>query len=49
MVDKVISVFIMIVILAMLAVVLNPKSNAPQLLAGLFSGFSSSVNAAQGV
>lgn len=48
MVDKFVSVFIMIVIVAMLTVVLRPGSQAPQLLTGLFAGFANSLRAAQG-
>lgn len=48
MIDKIISVFIMIVVVAMLTVVLRPGSQAPQILSGLFAGFANSLRAAQG-
>lgn len=48
MIDKIVSIFVMIVVVAMLTVVLRPGSQAPQILTGLFAGFANSLRAAQG-
>lgn len=48
MIDKIISVFIMIVIVAMLTVVLRPGSQAAAVISGIFAGFANSLRAAQG-
>lgn len=48
MIDKIIGVFMMIVVVAMLTVVLRPGSQAALIVTGLFAGFANSLRAAQG-
>lgn len=48
MIDKIISVFILITVAAILTIVLSPNSQAAKIVAGIFAGFANSLKAAQG-